>query len=553
MPPSKNSEAMANSRWVKVVNRTSTIKAFFRITMMLILIGSSLFSICEAAPKRINIFIRAVAGGYGDVASNVIMAKHLKELYPGLEITFITHPASEGPLYELLHGYPGQGFTSKNPLAEARVFNLKKIERMSYSDLEKLNLKADFNMGFAGLEIPRELHLQAPYSFYVNEYQLPDLSKTAKQPRPINSRYWKTNGGPGLTGMYLSAGQATPPLSREQLYQVLLSREPSLPPLDQCQMGFTYTSTIETESVYLDAMILKANKNQKSKALVLMCKDCKPDLPLPANVKLVSLKGAPLDVHESGIAHSDLPVMTTGDVSATFAVEYEKPFFYETNYWKEDFSQALNKQLRVNLKRGKHQQYLGAALRVEAKEPTISAAELERLASNPKFLDAYQRAIHEGKKSINMTRRLKNLFEFLEEFKVSELESSDQKKIYEDLFYTDQPHQERMASIDRQLLQGSQTEQEFAVRLLEVKVAPLHLDQEQFNIILHQFLDSGNPAADRLLKRLFNESPQLGKILTKNIPVTSFRRIKERFNLSGAQTAGCQGHLKKILRDLNHF
>ncbi len=520
---------------------------------MLTLFGSSFPFKCEAAPKRINIYIREVAGGYGDVASNVIMAKRLKELYPDLEITFITHPKSEGPLYELLHGYPGQGYSADHPLADSRTFNMKKIERMSHSEIEKLNLKADFNLGFAGLEIPRELHLQAPYSFYVNEYHLPDISKTAKQPRPVNSRYWKTNGGPGLTGMYLSAGQATPPLNREQLYQVLRSRDPTLPPLDQCQMGFTYTSTIETENVYLDAMIMKANKNPKSKALVLMCKDCKPNLPVPANVKLVSLKGAPIDIHESGIAHADLPVMTTGDVSATFAVEYEKPFFYEMNYWKEDFSNALNQQLRVNVKRGKHQHYLGAALRVEAKEPAINAVELERLASNQNFIDSYKDAIQKSKKSLNMTNRLKNLFEFLEEYKVSELEAPDQKKIYEDLFYTDQTPQDWMATLDQQLLKGSKSEQEFAVRLLEVKVAPLKLNQEEFNIVLHQFLDSGTPAADRLLKRFFSESPQTGRILTKNIPEGSFRKIKERFDLSGAHTAGCQAQLKKILRDLNHF
>jgi hypothetical protein len=112
-------------------------------------------------------------------------------------------------------------------------------------------------------------------------------------------------------------------------------------------LGFSYTSKAQPTLAYVKAAAVTASRLPPGRTLVIVVKDF-PELdrvPLPPNVRLRRLVEPSLALSESAVAHSDEPVMITGDVSLSFALQYEKLYFYEMRRHKAEAIKQLGLRL----------------------------------------------------------------------------------------------------------------------------------------------------------------------------------------------------------------
>ena len=82
---------------------------------------------------------------------------------------------------------------------------------------------------------------------------------------------------------------------------------------------------------------------------------------LPNNLIIILYDKIPFSVTDAIVKNSSsaIPIMVTGDVSMTLAIEYQKPFFYEVKKWKYQHLEDLQVDLsKVHILRTSKEVYL---------------------------------------------------------------------------------------------------------------------------------------------------------------------------------------------------
>ena len=283
-------------------------------------------------------------GGFGDVAANVIMAQQLHRQRPGAKIHMLVPERTLAALAVLEPETLGfessvtvNGITyhregkSVLPMGDvAMVF----AAETDYPSLEKS----------APLLLTFEEYTYAPGKAHITQYSYASPTGTAKQ------LGLSAGLGMGTSGLYVTQGKLAPPHSRSELFEAL----DELPggfvgdieeQYQGVKLGFAYSYKPQVTEAYVKAMIKEAGRAENSAQKYLLVTQHPINEVVPPNLEVRYYKKIPFQLTNSIIAHSDLPVLVTGDVSVSLAIQHEKPFFYEGLSWKAEFARGLVKKL----------------------------------------------------------------------------------------------------------------------------------------------------------------------------------------------------------------
>jgi hypothetical protein len=296
------------------------------------------FAGASAFARTINIWTGGTPrGGYGDIASNLIMARRLKEVDPKAKINLlISKDALEG--VQIL--WP----TVKSiPSTRQNIYGIN----LYHVGVDKLP-HADFVLAFSR---PRG---------FVTSGEEPLIGKTGDiflsfseyrgslGPNPAAADYVdmvrfdpKTlrphltlSSGIRSTGLYISPQKKLPKISKDEL-----GRQIDQSGLTQKKLAFAYSHEIKTLQPYIEAMkaIAKSSRYESEEILLYIKEHRSLEVSdLPKNLKVVEYKSIPFELSEAMIAHSDFPPLVTGDVSLGLAIDYGKIPIYECFTWKRD-------------------------------------------------------------------------------------------------------------------------------------------------------------------------------------------------------------------------
>lgn len=178
------------------------------------------------------------------------------------------------------------------------------------------------------------------FSEYVGQNQIMPLLVKAN---PTVRRGAGLMTGPLALGMYIAKDKPEIlgnkiALIREYFYTDLSNEELQS---DIVKLGYSYTKGTDATDLYLQALAQFA-KEHADQQFFIIAKSMPSDWKKPANVHVVVEERMPLSRTKELISAANLPIMVTGDMSLTLAMEYEKEFFYE----KLDHKFEIENELR---------------------------------------------------------------------------------------------------------------------------------------------------------------------------------------------------------------
>ncbi len=288
---------------------------------------------------QINIsIVKIFDDGYGDLATNLLMAQHLRVLWPDATINVLVDSESEKAM----------------PLFFPR-FDLQKdsqmIDGITYViNLEKGIPEADYFLSFSNPNTVLNISKHVP-SILFSEYSGGSKLVVGKG----SFSQLKLNAGVESSGLYITPTKVPPPVPRKSLFEVLRREGIQIPKnLDpnNVLIGYSYTTLTLATQLYLDA-VSRLPSQGVSKKIVLFVKDFGRDtldVPDHSNIVTIPLKGgASFMVSRSIVAHSDITIMVTGDVSPSIAIDFEVPFLYEIRRHKAGFIDSLARLLNITV------------------------------------------------------------------------------------------------------------------------------------------------------------------------------------------------------------
>jgi hypothetical protein len=164
-------------------------------------------------------------------------------------------------------------------------------------------------------------------------------------------------------------------------------------------LAYAYSKRKLATEIYLDGLALSARKPPwKDRQILCVIKhhDGIKIPRLPPNVHLLQYKTTPYEISKALIAHSDLPILITGDGSLSQALDYEKVAFYESNSWKNESSLSLIEELAQSshyLSEPRQKSRLGRALTIEPIVGDVQPREISKLIGDRRFQSEFRAAI----------------------------------------------------------------------------------------------------------------------------------------------------------------
>lgn len=274
-------------------------------------------------------------GGFGDLVSNLFMGEKLLELGYGINIIVDRSFKEKFNILGLLEEsnfssfylgeHEGIHYFSEHGLAEYIPPEIDDFTIYTSFSVEKLGLSVNKNYKQHNLCQTFKLGKR----FILSEYKSLDEKFRHWQGdvvyEIVNTTVLYT--GPFLLGMYVSP---TPPQRINDKTRIL--KEYFAIQDDNVLnkfLGFSYSAGPGATNIYLAALAKRACQDPASHYYVLSRFDVHPTIQLPENMTVRTVKHMSFKESKSAICSSDLPILVTGDMSLTLALEYEKNFFYE--------------------------------------------------------------------------------------------------------------------------------------------------------------------------------------------------------------------------------
>jgi hypothetical protein len=331
---------------------------FWGICVAICLIGM------ELQARTIIVFAGIPRGGSGDIAANLIMARHLKKLSPADHIIFAvdeTAKMQEGDHEDVLK-------ILKRLIPQ---WDSQKIQMINGIEVRLVNLhpfsgpRADYALGFSlrvSDGIPEWFMKSGRFAFIFEEpsnrhrnYSIFEgteewepgrrynYSPSVVMPGYAGSSHIILETGARTRGIYALPRPPQPPLSRPALLKKLLPYIEMGPikkwrvafqldanPLEGSWLGLAYSFYGGPTQRYINVMKNVANdlryRGSPINIFVRKFNDLSIDH-LPPNLAVHPYTSMPFEVHESLMAHADLPIQVTGNVSTSQAAQYEKFYF----------------------------------------------------------------------------------------------------------------------------------------------------------------------------------------------------------------------------------
>jgi hypothetical protein len=295
-------------------------------------------------------------GGFGDLTSNLYMAEKLVEQGFNANVFIPDSFQDKFRILSILNNIDFASFFWGNreninyfsiPKQGTKVSGIDFCEALpesspftSYVSFSSLDLNTPYKAKEKKHSLPcfiknKSFPNAAIFSEYIGvaEY-LGKIIKKSQKPSPFLA--WNNiNGvvlptGPLSLGMYISPNK---PWIAKQKNDII--REFFDVSVLKSKLSFSYTASYDAASIYLEALNDFANKNQDT-TFFLIAKH-RPQIALAKNLHVETIPNLSFQKTKEIIASSDFPLMVTGDMSLTLAMDYEKEFFYE----------ALNHKFRM--------------------------------------------------------------------------------------------------------------------------------------------------------------------------------------------------------------
>ena len=324
-------------------------------------------------PPTVLIHSGLPRGGFGDVASNLIMAIRIKQLRPDVRVVFqldepfgpigMTRAPPTGARLDVPSSMrPGVAGAERHRPISVLVPGIQPgitlREGVEVVGDDVVGQIADLEIVFSADTQHNTRHAKAPICLVFPEYDsVVDSNRDSLSRRGLAS-------GAGPSSFYLNP---VPPavVTRPELAR-MIQEEFGIPDLDLDSKGlaFAYQSSPTSATNYTLAALETYRKNPKKKGMVIFTSTILTDLsssqpPFVQQSKgnhHLHLKAPGVDVivyermslrlTELIIANTDLPIAVTGDVSLTLAMQYRKPFFYEMHPWKKSLAHGLKTGLK---------------------------------------------------------------------------------------------------------------------------------------------------------------------------------------------------------------
>jgi len=276
-------------------------------------------------PERIYVLVaERLPDGAGDIALNIRSAQMLQDglNFTGAEVILLVPASSQSTVDQLL---------DKN----------SKLKQISLKDNPHLEV-ADFLFSFSQHQelsaLPKNVLNAANHHFIYKDH--------------------------AENGFYIHHRKPEAPLTLKQLESELLSigiLEAQGLHLGRIAVAYTFNK-IPSEA-YMWAVARYASEKPHQRFFLLTKSSFELNdfsAKLPPNLTLISHPTLPLNMHESAIAHSDLPVLVTGLGTINIALDHQKPLFYELRMhahltWKNIVSALTptisNEELEYDLKK----------------------------------------------------------------------------------------------------------------------------------------------------------------------------------------------------------
>lgn len=333
--------------------------------LIALLFAATLTALAGGEPLRINFYAGDSLGGFGDIASNVVMARMFRREHPDAVLHMIVPDQKTAtntsallstldPRFKV--GVPTQTIDGITYVLDNGATALPKADYLlsfSSKESESPQVLASANKAM----LIAEYGLPRPDSAPVEHYLESKVSETTV-------RRARAGLGTNQLGLFVSQQKPAPQMTREAMFDLL----DGIPGrfnggvgdrYGEVKLGFCYSSDARSTERYLAAMADSARKSPGEKFLLIIQKSIPPNVAIPPNVEIRSYSKIPFTLTEAIVAHSDVPLMLTGSVSASLALEYEKPFFYEAQSWKQNFFTDLKAALiRHNPKLAKYESQL---------------------------------------------------------------------------------------------------------------------------------------------------------------------------------------------------
>lgn len=281
------------------------MKRFFTLTLTLSFASKVFGSVgIMVAPPRL---------GYGDVASNVYMA-HLLQTAGVKDISLIFYETMAETIPVL-----------KTLVPQFKGEDYQDIDGILFQNAKSCKNKFDLTLSFASTPTIASIHRSPASKFKVHffEYSYRRQEQTATFFR----------SGPEDFGLYLRREFHQPPFSRNEVLKSLQSDIKTSS--SEISLAFTYSSERPLTDAYIKAIAKIASKPINANRTYLIASNFPAiELELPKNLVVINPRLS-LKMSESIIAHSDFPVVVTGDVSLSMAIEYGKAYLYELKRHKE--------------------------------------------------------------------------------------------------------------------------------------------------------------------------------------------------------------------------
>ena len=181
----------------------------------------------------------------------------------------------------------------------------------------------------------------------------------------------------------------------------------------EMQLAFGYCQDPRTLEAYLQ-FIEKWSTENPNKQILLVTKDLEGMREKSISPKIIWVKenNIPFSLSEAIIARSTLPLLVTGDVSLSLALDNHKPFIYESQKWKRAFFSSLAKKFPIFNGLSFEMEKGGRIARDEVAEVSNRAKRYyEIVFKNPSFFHDFEKQVRELKARYSIPQRLDELFQ----------------------------------------------------------------------------------------------------------------------------------------------
>jgi hypothetical protein len=324
--------------------------------------------------RTILVFEGYTRGGSGDIVANLNMAFMLKAASPKDRVVYIytdnSHKAFDlnfrSEWEPIVRGVEFREISK--PFSSERSYECQATEEWIKSLDPKKTVSLNFSY-FAG-QLPHnpDLHIDNLKNiplFTINEFHgkeaTPLKQLTGNEYIDNKNLFHVSAGLESNLGIYTLPFDFYKHLPNRNKTIKLVSRKLGLPfvPKANSLIGYAYVNTEESAEQYIRLIEEYARRKPLEDYHIFInhklddaTSNRLKELP---QIFVHSYERISLELSESLIRYSDLPVAVTGDNSLTFAIQHKKIFLYEALRWKWNFADhlvaELNKHLNTNIEK----------------------------------------------------------------------------------------------------------------------------------------------------------------------------------------------------------